>query len=330
MLESAAGAARCLMLGAVSAAPDLRRSFPQHSAAAGSLWSEGTGWGFVPAAPVLIVLAQRARARHGFSWAGLWVGVLAVLNAIAMAADSTFQPGEGAGMYALGVGGVLVLAGWALSLWRRPADDRRRRRPLRAGAGARALRARSGLPKDGRAPGAAVRSPLCGRSACTGCSRSSSGALRCWGTSTDADRRQRHRPGPIHVVLQLVAACRCSTARTRFSTKALLAPDGYNRGWRPPSRLRVSSAAPITELFGAVVTYNVLALAAPAVGRMDGLPPVPPSHRTEQRPSLGRRIRVWILGRTCCACCRAHQTSSSSRSCRLLALLVIRQRGGLD
>ncbi len=242
---------------------------PQRSPAADTLWREGTGWGIVAAALLLVAFAWRARGRDGYSWAGLWVGALATLNALALGADHRFQP-RGAGVYALGLGGVIVLGGWMLSFAAvRPAIVGLSgwkvllQAPAREQTPSPLLRVRSFRADLHRSP--AVWS--IGLYAAL--------SLLFWGL-----------PVLTHFHTTLIAENDIDPAQytwfyswwphalfhgdNPFLTKVILAPDGYNLSWATAVPAPSLLAAPVTALFGAVVTYNVLALAAPVVAAWTG------------------------------------------------------------
>src|SRR3954463_1779102 len=63
---------------------------PARTPVGSTLWREGTGWAIVAAAILLAVLALRARGRGTCSWAGLWIGALTLLNALAIAGQNRY------------------------------------------------------------------------------------------------------------------------------------------------------------------------------------------------------------------------------------------------
>jgi hypothetical protein len=237
---------------------------PQRSLLGNTLWREGTGWGIVAAALLLVGFTWRAHGRGRISWAGLWVGGLATLNALALAGDHKFRP-LGAGVYALGLGGLLVLAGWLLAfLSIRPA--------IAGWVGWRALL---------RVPARQEPSP---RS--TGLSLPSIevlGSPAVWSLGLYAVASFVFWGAPVlgHFHTTLIAENDIDPAQytwfyswwphavfgghNPFITKIILAPDGYNLSWATAVPAPSLLSSPINALFGAVVTYNVLALAAPVL-----------------------------------------------------------------
>ena len=247
---------------------------PQHSSASGDLFTEGTGWGFIVGAALLIVVNRRSVARDRFPWAGLWVGMLAVLNAIALAGDHTFRP-LGAGAVTLGLGGVVVLTGWTLlfSL----------ARPEIAGVGrvTTLMRARPGTTAS-----TSDQTPTAGPPASASARPPSVRLARSpvlWALLGYAALSFAYWGLPVlgHFHTTLIAANDIDPAvftwfyswwphailhgHDPFVTKVLLAPNGYNLSWATAVPAPSLLSSPVTALFGAVVTYNLLALAAPAL-----------------------------------------------------------------
>ena len=99
---------------------------PQDAPTGDSLWADGTGWLWLVVAAVASQLTLRARGRGSWSWAGLALGALAVLAAFGMARHEAYGGAE-AGLVALALGGLTMIAGWALGF--------RERRPTIAGLG---------------------------------------------------------------------------------------------------------------------------------------------------------------------------------------------------
>jgi len=245
---------------------------PQHSSASGDLFTEGTAWGFIVGAAALVALNRRAVARDRFSWAGLWIGALAVLNAVALAGDHTFRP-VGAGAITLGLGGVLVLAGWALLF--------SRARPEITGVGSVTALVRPGTAVTASA---SARAPAVSSAALTPPRRPRVGRSPVlWSLLGYVALSFVYWGVPVlgHFHTTLIAANDIDPAQytwfyswwphallhghNPFLTKVLLAPEGYNLSWAtavPGPSLLLS---PVTALFGPVVTYNLLALAAPAL-----------------------------------------------------------------
>jgi hypothetical protein len=245
--------------------PQDSASLTLNSGGAGNLWQEGLGWVLVAAAIVLVVLTLRAHARGdaAWSWAGLWVGLLGLLNAVALAGTDQFRP-VGPGVVLLGLAGAVILAGWVLGF--------AAVRPTVRGLGPW-----PGLPQVIRGAGAAratattsdrrihLRSPavwtlllygalsllLWGRPVLSGF-----GSTLIAENSIDPSVYTWFYAWWPHAVVP---------AENPFVTHAIFAPEGYNLTWVTsvpgPSLLM----APVTLALGPVVTYNLLALAAPAV-----------------------------------------------------------------
>ncbi len=236
---------------------------PQDAPTGESLWTDGTGWLWLVVAALAARLTLRARGRGGWSWAGLALGALAVLAAFGMARHEAYG-GVEAGIAALALGGLAMIAGWALGF--------REVRPTIAGLGPwdelpRTLREAS--PPGEAAPASPSGSPAWLRA--------------LWPLALYAVLALVFFGWPIRDAFgdTLIASNTIDPSiytwfyewwpwalvhgHNPFLTDYILVPQGYNLSWVTavpgPSYL----AAPVTFAFGPVVAYNVLALAAPAV-----------------------------------------------------------------
>ncbi|MEA2417825.1 MAG: hypothetical protein QOE60_31 [Thermoleophilaceae bacterium] len=258
---------------------------PQDAPTGGSLWADGTGWLWLVVAALAAQLTLRARRRGSWSWSGLALGALALLAAIGMARHDAYGSVE-AGLMVLALGGLVMVAGWALGF--------REVRPTVAGLGpwselprvVREAKQPSAELAGGPTPGAAPPDAASLGAASLGAA--SLGRLRVrspvvWSLAVYAVISLVFFGWPVRGELgsTLIASNTIDPSiytwfyewwpwslvhgHNPFLTDYILVPQGYNLSWVTavpgPSYL----AAPVTFLFGPVVTYNALALAAPAL-----------------------------------------------------------------
>ena len=241
---------------------------PQDAPTGGSLWADGTGWLWVVVAGLAAWLTLRARGRGTWSWSGLALGGLAVLAAFGMARHEAYGAVD-AGLIALAVGGLVMMAGWAIGF--------RALRPTIAGLGEwselpRVLR-EARPPEAAPAPAAAasplarfrLRSPSVWSLALYG---ALSLVFFAWPVrhGFDSTLIASNTIDPsIYTWFYGWWPWALVHGHNPFLTDFILVPEGYNLSWVTavpgPSLL----AAPVTFALGPVVTYNLLALAAPAV-----------------------------------------------------------------
>ena len=230
---------------------------PQDAPTGGSLWADGTGWLWLAVAGLAAWLTQRARGRGRWSWSGLALGALAVLAAFGMARHEAYG-GVEAGIAVLALGGLTMIAGWALGF--------RAVRPEIAGLGpweAVPRTLREARPAAAERP--RFRPELLWPLAAYGALaliffgwpiRSDFGSTLIASNTIDPS---------IYTWFYEWWPWALVHGHNPFLTDYILVPQGYNLSWVTavpgPSYL----AAPVTFAFGPVVTYNVLALAAPAV-----------------------------------------------------------------
>jgi hypothetical protein len=230
---------------------------PQDAPRGGSLFADGTGWLWVAVAALAAWLTQRASARGGWSWSGLALGGLAVLAALGMARHEAYDS-VGAGLAALALGGLAMVAGWALGF--------REVRPTIAGLGPW-----SELPRRLR-----EARPPAGE-------RARFGGEAVWSLALYVVLSLAIFGWPVRNELDstLIAANTIDPSiyawfyewwpwalvhgHDPWLTDYILVPEGYNLSWVTAVPGPSFLAAPVTFAFGPVVTYNVLALAAPAV-----------------------------------------------------------------
>lgn len=238
---------------------------PSNTATAGNLWQEGLGWTLVAAAALLAVLTLRAHA-HGsesWSWAGVWVGLLATINAVVLAGTESFKP-LGPGVVVLGVAGVVILGGWAVGFVSGHP-------PIRGLAPWRSLRTqvRGAVPpvsvpprRDRRLrPGSPVVWSL-----------GLYGALSVlfWGLPVLSDFgstliAENSIDPSVYTWFYAWWPQALVDGVNPFITKAIFVPEGYNLTWVtavPGPSLLMS---PVTLTLGPVVTYNLLALLSPTL-----------------------------------------------------------------
>jgi hypothetical protein len=239
---------------------------PANAATASSLWHEGLGWTLVAAAGLLAVLTLRAHARGtaSWSWAGVWVGLLATINAVVLAGTESFKP-VGAGIVVLGLSGVVILGGWVLGfVSRRP--------PIRGLSSGRSLSWRqvrtavspaSAQPR--RARRLQVGSPVVWSLALYGAL-----SVLFWGLPVLSDFgstliAENSIDPSVYTWFYAWWPHALVDGLNPFITKAIFAPEGYNLTWVTavpgPSLLMT----PVTLTLGPVVTYNLLALLSPSV-----------------------------------------------------------------
>lgn len=243
-----AGAA-LLVLSAFLPQDSTARGFlPGEVRSAGSLWSEGIGWPLVAAAFLLGFATLRGRG-GAWSWVGLWVGLLAGLNALVLLADDAFRP-VGPGLILLTVAAVTILAGW--------------------GIGYAVVRpAVAGLTTAGAPPEREARSPVRSLALWVPLAYGAL-SLLLWGLPVLGDFgstliAQNSIDPSIYTWFYAWWPHAVGDGLNPFVTEAIFAPDGYNLTWVtsvPGPSLLMS---PVTAALGPVVTYNVLALVAPAL-----------------------------------------------------------------
>jgi hypothetical protein len=236
---------------------------PQDAPTGGSLWADGTGWLWLVVAALASQLTLRARARGSWSWSGLALGALAVLAALGMARHDAYGSVE-AGLAVLALGGLVMIAGWAIGF--------REVRPTIAGLGEwselrRVLR--EARPGPAAAPlrlaRFELRSPGIWSLALYG---ALSLVFFAWPV--------RHGFGSTLIASNTIDPSIYTWfygwwpwalvhGHNPFLTDFILVPEGYNLSWVTAVPGPSFLAAPVTFALGPVVTYNVLAVAAPAV-----------------------------------------------------------------
>ena len=257
---SLAGAA--LLVAAAFLPESSRVEAPLSDAArAGTLWTDGLGLMMVLAGALVGTITLRPSPRSAaWCWASLWVGLLALGNAIALAATEAFRPIE-LGIAGLGVAGLALLAGAAagfactgpvipgLGTWRSLHDALGR--PLATPAES-ARRPRLGLVSRGL--GAlglygALSVVLWGLPLAP-----EFGSALIAENSIDPSVYTWFYGWWPHAIV---------SGLNPFLTDAIFAPDGYNLTWVTAVPGPSVLMAPVTLALGPVATYNLLALAAP-------------------------------------------------------------------
>ena len=257
---SLAGAA--LLVAAAFLPESSRVEAPLSDAArAGTLWTDGLGLMMVLAGALVGTITLRSSPRSAaWCWASLWVGLLALGNAIALAATEAFRPIE-LGIAGLGVAGLALLAGAAagfactgpvipgLGTWRSLPDALGR--PLATPAES-ARRPRLGLVSRGL--GALVLY----------------GALSVvlWGLPLASEFRsaliaENSIDPSVYTWFYGWWPHAIVSGLNPFLTDAIFAPDGYNLTWVTAVPGPSVLMAPVTLALGPVATYNLLALAGP-------------------------------------------------------------------
>jgi hypothetical protein len=232
---------------------------PQHAPTGDSLWADGTGWLWLVVATLAAQLTVRARRRGSWSWSGLALGGLAVLGAFGMARHEAYDPVQ-AGVVLLGLGGLVMVAGWGLGFGAV--------RPEVAGLGAwnelpRTLRAAK--PPSASPERFTVRSAALWSLALYGVV---SLVLFGWpvrdGFGSTLIASNTIDPS-IYTWFYEWWPWALVHGHNPFLTDFILVPEGYNLSWVTAVPAPSFLAAPVTFAFGPIVTYNVLALAAPAL-----------------------------------------------------------------
>jgi hypothetical protein len=228
-----------------------------------TLWEDGTGWPLVALALALGALTVRASRRGTWSWAALVVGLLAALDALGLARDDALS-GLEAGTYVLALGALVTLAGWALGFVREP------RAIEGIGPWPQALETlRRARPPD-PAPARGRTRPWFHSPAVYSLAIYAVVSLAYFGWPVrdgfDSALIAENVLDPSaftwfyewwpHAIVH---------GHNPFVSQAIFAPEGYNLTWVTsvpgPSLLM----APVTLAFGPVVTYNVIAIAGPAL-----------------------------------------------------------------
>ena len=231
---------------------------PQDAPTGGSLWADGTGWLWIAVAGLAAWLTLRARARGSWSWSGLALGGLAALAALGMARHEAYDSVE-AGLAVLALGGLAMMAGWAIGF--------RAVRPTIAGLGEW-----SELPKVLGEARPAEAAPLRLAPSTSIWSLALYGALSlvffAWplrhGFGSSLIASNTIDPS-IYTWFYEWWPWALVHGHNPFLTSYILVPEGYNLSWVTAVPGPSFLAAPVTFAFGPVVTYNVLAVAAPAV-----------------------------------------------------------------
>lgn len=235
---------------------------PQEAPTGESLWADGTGWLWLVVAAVAAWLTLRARARGGWSWSGLALGALALLASFGIARHEAYGPVD-AGVAVLALGGLVMIAGWLVGFGEA--------RPTVAGLGPwselpRALR--EARPPDAeplRLGRFEIRSPAVWALPLYGVISLIFFAWPVRGELGSTLIASNTIDPSIYTWFYGWWPWALLHGHNPFLTDWILVPQGYNLSWVTavpgPSYL----AAPVTLLFGPIVTYNALALVAPAL-----------------------------------------------------------------
>jgi hypothetical protein len=250
---------------------------PQDAPTGGSLWADGTGWLWIVVAALAAWLTLRARGRRGWSWSGLALGALAALAALGMARHEAYGSVE-AGLLVLALGGLVMMIGWAIGF--------RAVRPTIAGLGPWSELPgvlREAHPSSPASPSAAPPSAASSPAPSLPPARFHLRSPSVWSLAVYGAVSLvffawpvRHGFGSTLIASNTIDPSIYTWfygwwpwallhGHNPFLTDFILVPEGYNLSWVTAVPGPSFLAAPVTFAFGPVVTYNVLALAAPAV-----------------------------------------------------------------
>jgi hypothetical protein len=250
-----AGGLLLLVSGFLPQASSVTAPLRSSAATADNLLEEGIGWMLAAGALLLLALTLRARRRGDApTWAGLWIGLLALFNGLFLARDESYRPVEG-GVVALGLAGALVLAGWVAGFAASPTHV--------AGLG----QWRS-LPATLRAAGTARLVPRLRRGAALwALALFALASALLFGVPVLGGFRstliaQNSIDPSVYTWFYGWWPHAVTSASNPFITDVIFVPEGYNLTWVTsvpgPSLLM----GPVTVALGPVATYNLLALAA--------------------------------------------------------------------